>query len=294
MLVIGSSCTLSKLPKIGIIGASGFIGRHLMKAWSERSTVIGTSRAGSNRFAPLDLNEKNWDLQSFKALDWVLVLAARSRIVDCETHPATAWTVNCDHTVILAQRLLEMGLHVAFASTDYVFDGQVGKYTEESPENPIVVYGKTKFRAEQRLRELSDKILIVGLSKVYGLEPGETSLLTEMAQAFQQGQTVRAAFDQILNPIWESDLAKILAFLICNELSGTWHVCGDETLSRLEIAQKVAASFGCPQLVKAISLDELGSPVRPKNTSMSNRKLRGIFPDPMRSLNDTIRSLAHV
>ena len=85
----------------------------------------------------------------------------------CETHPDELALLNVESTRNLAERSLECGTRVVYYSSDYVFDGVGGPYTEEDEPSPINVYGRTKLEAENLLRTSCPDALIIRTTAVF-------------------------------------------------------------------------------------------------------------------------------
>lgn len=256
--------------KFIIIGSQGFIGHHLVKAFQPKLYT-------SHRNAPYQLNLKNPNLRllPIKNQSHVIIAAGCANINDCEMHPQETHAINVTGTLNLVKQSIEMGLYPILFSTDYVFDGKSGDYTEFSPTCPINAYGRQKEELEKRIDEISNgNHLILRLSKIYSTTNGDASLIDEMMQAFMQKKVVRAATDQIFCPLHIEDLIIILKRLIKNNISGLMNVAGKEKVNRYQIASMVGETLNAStNLIIPISLDAIEGSPRPKNTSLCCEKL---------------------
>ena len=108
------------------------------------------------------------------------------------------------------------------------------------------------------------------LSKIFGLERDDGTMLDEMARTLACGERVRAARDQVFSPLWIGDLVAAVLALQEVDADGVFNLCSPVAWSRLEIARVLAEELGAdPGQVEEISLDDLGeSYERPKDTSM--------------------------
>ena len=282
-----------------MIGATGFIGRHFYKTFKGfYDDIIGTTRDPKNvSYAYLDLRRP--DYKGLKLAETghkaAVLLAAESNVGRCEQYPRNSNAVNVLGMKQVIDGLVEEGMLPIFLSTDYVFDGVKGDYTEEDPTEPTTLYGKQKLEIEHYLKEKAgDEYLILRLSKIFSLEKGNGILLDEMAALFHEDHPVMAAYDQCFNPLHIGDLIRALLYLLDNDLRGTWHICGDQAMPRYEMAKALAAAMGKPEsLVQRISLDQLGSkPARPKNTSMNNARFRAVYTPDMVTIEDYIKRIA--
>lgn len=290
---------MSTPPPTVIIGAKGFIGSALWNAYHEADRGCrGTARR------PDATDLFHYDLvqappQQLDRLDEhireAVIMAAVSRINACEADPAGTRRINVDGIVNCVTWLWQRGIRPLFISTDYVFDGRDGAYREDDPTNPITEYGRQKRAAEEAVLAITEgRGTVLRLSKIYSAQAGDGSLLDEMTAALARGAVVRAAVDQTFCPLFRDDLIAMIRAIQVAGTTGVLHVCGDEAVSRYQLAQRVAARFGADAaLVEPICLDDLpAGPIRPKNTSMCNQRLRAIYRDPLTPMETVIDQLA--
>lgn len=286
-------------PPTVIIGAKGFIGSALWNTYHKASPLHrGTTRRENDEgLLVYDLDQTT--PQQLDQLDDTItdavIMAAVSRINACEEDPDGSYRINVTGIKNCVHHLWRRSIRPIFISTDYVFDGRQGNYEENDPTHPITEYGRQKRAAEELVLEISQGTgCVLRLSKIYSSQAGDGSLLDEMVACFAQGKVVRAAVDQRFCPLFRGDLIAMIQTLQVAEASGIFHVCGDESVSRFQLAQRVAARCGAdPALVEPISLDDLRTgPVRPKNTSMRNHRLRTVFQEPLTSMDQIVDQLA--
>jgi dTDP-4-dehydrorhamnose reductase len=129
---------------------------------------------------------------------------------------------------------------VVFLSTDLVFDGAKGGYTEDDAVHPLSVYAETKVEAESLVRT-HPRHLIVRTSLNYGHTAGANRSFNEdMARAWEAGKLLSLFTDEFRCPIPASVTARALWELLDQEIVGTFHLAGAERLSRWEIGNLLA------------------------------------------------------
>jgi dTDP-4-dehydrorhamnose reductase len=205
-----------------------------------------------------------------------LIFAAITKIDRCEAEKDLTRKINVGGTLELIKQLVSEGIKPIFFSSDYVFDGISGNYADDAPTNPITEYGRQKAEVEARIDEITKgNYLIVRLSKVFSLNKGDGSLLDEMASALANGDTIRAAYDQIFCPTLISDVISAVAYLQSKGITGIINVCSQESWSRYDLAVLLAEKMGIERSrISKVSLDEIGFKAnRPKNTSMIPKRL---------------------
>ena len=275
--------------KLIVIGSKGFIGKHLT---ASLNPAIYTHHKGSPYL--IDLNTPNLKTLPLSTETHAVIAAGCTNINDCNNHPEKNYAINVAGTLRIAKQCTELGLCPILFSTDYVFDGEEGGYTESSPTSPINAYGKQKAELEEGIHDATGgNYLMLRLSKIYSTSIGDDSLLDEMMQTLIQGRTVRAATDQVFCPLHIDDLVAIIQELIDQRITGLINIGGDETLSRYSLALEACENLNISRTcIEPISLDELEGPPRPKKTALNCQKLYETVSIEPRSLRKAISILA--
>lgn len=206
----------------------------------------------------------------------VIHCAALSRSPECEADPALARKLNVEVTALLA----ELAAEIPFISlsSDLVFDGHDGHYSETAPVNPLSVYAETKVAAEQILLA-NPKHTIIRTSLNGGTSPtGNRGFNEQMRRAWQVGQTLKLFTDEFRSPISAAVTARAIWELAVLNQPGLYHVAGSERLSRWQIGQLLAAR--CPELQPKIvpgSLKEYAGAPRAPDTSLNCAKAQKLL-----------------
>jgi len=277
--------------KLVIIGSQGFIGKRL--------TVSMNPAIFTNyKEAPYLLDLRSPDLKALplSTETHVIIAAGCANINECDKNPEKTYAINVTGTLELAKQCREMGLCPILFSTDYVFNGEKGGYTESSSTCPINAYGKQKAELESRIHDVtSGNYLMLRLSKIYSTFAGDNSLLDEMMHNLTQEKAIRAAIDQEFCPLHVDDLVTITQELIDQNITGLINIGGQETLSRYALALKVCEALNISTtLVKPITLDELKGSTRPKKTTLNCKKLYETITMKTQTLQDSISKLATI
>ena len=145
------------MKKILITGISGFIGNYLHEYRPRNIQVTGTYFNNKTELPGIDLVQLDlaqvdeFISQNEQNFDAVIHCAAEASLAECEKYPEKAFLLNSYATEKLAQWSEEQKGKFIFLSTDIVFDGEKGDYTEKDIPLPINIYGKSKFKAEKRI-----------------------------------------------------------------------------------------------------------------------------------------------
>jgi dTDP-4-dehydrorhamnose reductase len=167
-----------------------------------------------------------------------------------------------------------------FLSTDLVFDGRKGDYTENDAVNPLSVYAETKARAEEIV--LANPLhTVVRLALNTGISPtGARSFTEEMRRAAARGERLSLFTDEWRTPLPAVVTARVLWELLAGtHPPGLYHLGGGERLSRWEIGQLVARRW--PALagnIQPASLRDFTGPPRPADTSLNCAKIQAHLP----------------
>lgn len=129
--------------------------------------------------------------------------------------------VNVEGTENIANVCKELDIPMMYFSTDYVFDGQGDTpWDEYSDRKPLNIYGQTKYEGELAVEKLQ-KHFIIRIAWVFGVN-GNNFIKTMLRLGKERG-AVSVVNDQIGNPTYTYDLAKLVVDMIQTDRYGTYH-----------------------------------------------------------------------
>jgi dTDP-4-dehydrorhamnose reductase len=167
-----------------------------------------------------------------------------------------------------------------YTSTDMVYDGQHGNYSEDDPPSPISFYAKTKMEAEKYV--LASNLLVFRIALNYGISPPDRpSYFNQTYQKLLEGEPVILFEDEIRSILYTPDLAPLLIKGFENQITGLYHVGGPLAISRFAFGQELCKQMGIgEELLVASKLkgDERFAD-KPPDLSLNINKLRDTFPD---------------
>lgn len=225
--------------RILVLGGSSFVGRHL-------AARLGPARALWTYCRRPQPGGVYFDDVSMRLLDIIgepeafshaVILLGETKPDSCAQDPRRSQAVNVDGIIRLLQELRRWAITPVFASSEFVFDGTRGGYTEDDPPRPILTYGRQKLQVEQHLQEGGGAWAVVRLAKVVGAERGDGTLFSSWLEAIERGQTIRCAFDQIFSPIYVGDVVEAILRLIERDARGLFHAAGPRPFSRLQLLE---------------------------------------------------------
>jgi dTDP-4-dehydrorhamnose reductase len=263
-----------------IIGASGFIGRELLRVLGPKRAV-GTynthSFSGGLHFdaCTMRLSKLPIDLKGY--FTHGVILISNPLIDDCAREPQRSWDMNVRATIDIVEELRAAGIVPVFASSDAVFDGNTGGYGEDAPLSPIVTYGRHKAVVEWYLRTLPQPWMIARMSKTISTGAGRRSLIGGWMDDLHAGRPLRCARDQRFSPGDVTDVAKALVTLAERGETGVFNLGGPHPLSRFELLEilvrHIRAYTPLQTDITACSIHDFGfAERRPLDTSLDSRK----------------------
>lgn len=240
--------------RVAVTGANGLLGGEAIAQLAGRHEVLGLDlgpcrhAAGPFAWVAADLGDERSveaALRDFRA-EAVLHAGAATDVDGCERDPALAWRVNVGGTVQVARACAALGARLVAVSTDYVFDGKGGPYSEEDLPNPVGAYARTKRCGEEAALLLAPDSAVARVAVVYSGRPGaRPTFATQVVEKLSRGEKVHAFFDQFTTTtLAASGAAMCLELLLETGYRGVLHVSDATVLDRVDFAQRVARRFG--------------------------------------------------
>ncbi|HJM48082.1 MAG TPA: SDR family oxidoreductase [Candidatus Marinimicrobia bacterium] len=269
------------MKRILVTGASGQLGRAFIRKTIGKYIVLGTGRKYFD-FCPFkkgDITDRNFIKQTVDGYmpDAIVHFAAMTGVDECEQNHSEAESIN---TASVEQILNEFSGYFIFISTDYVFDGKDGPYSEKEKTNPINVYGKTKLEAESIIRSHSQKWLILRTNVLFDYTDWTTaSFVNWVVSSLRNRKSISVVLDQFNNPIWTDHLAQIIYSLMEIDATGLYHSGGIDYISRYDFALMIAKKFKLDSsLVSPITTKALNQrALRPLKGGLRTEKITDDF-----------------
>jgi dTDP-4-dehydrorhamnose reductase len=264
--------------KVLVTGASGLLGSNLSWRYAYNSECTGwyASRPitiPSVSTERIDLTDHDSVAKALDRIqpDLIVHTAAATDVEWCEQNPENAKAINEDATISLAHKAEEHGAKFVYTSTDSVFDGKTGNYTENDAPAPLNVYARGKVRTEREVAKACPSALIIR-SYFYGHSPsGTRSLLEWVIARVLVSDNVPGFTDSYFSPIGVRDFADALDAVLAINTTGLLHLGSRDSVSKYEFARMVMEAYECDMtLLRPIKVDDLGLKAdRPRNTSLN-------------------------
>ncbi len=186
-------------------------------------------------------------------------------------------------------RLAELAAEIPFFffSTDLVFDGEKGNYTETDPINPLSVYAETKAEAEKVVLK-NPRHTVLRTSLNCGASPsGKRSFNEEWRLTLEAGKTMKLFTDEFRCPIPVDETVRAVWEMAAQEQPGLYHLAGAERLSRWAMGQLFAQRWpGWGERMQPVSRKDYDGAPRPPDTSMDSSKIQKLLSFPLPKLSE--------
>lgn len=266
--------------KILLTGASGMLGKEFLKLLSSDFLIYTIGRNSiktSKNHYSIDITDEDYLKKVLDLINPEIIIhcAANVNLNDCESNYENAYNLHVNSTKVLASHSkVDKFIYI---STDSVFDGTKGNYTEEDTVNPLNYYSQTKFLGEEIVLRFAQnpyiiRTNIIGFSSILG-----NSFFEWGFNELKKSVNIKGFNDVFFNPLYTKDLAyKVNELLLLNIPKGIYNFSSSTTISKhqflIEIAKKNNFDIN---LIQSISIDEMNLGIkRPKNTTLNNDKAR--------------------
>lgn len=267
-----------------VFGASGQLGVELCAELGRRGYEIkGYART------QIDISNGEQVERALAEFDPYAVFnaAAYNQVDVAEREPLAAFEANALAVRNLALACRQSDARLVHFSTDYVFDGTLGKsYTERDAVHPLGAYAVSKLAGELYAQAYLDRPLIVRTSGVFG--PGGRNTARGnfpelMLRLASEGKPIRVVEDHVASPTFAPLLAARSIEMLERDLDGVFHCGGGEPVSWFEYARLIFEKAGVTADLKPTNEREYRTAARrPKFSALENARMRecGVTPMP--------------
>lgn len=244
------------MKKILVTGSNGLLGQKLIEKLVQNTKfeIIATAKGinrlpfkSGYRYLPLDITvEKEIsDLFEIEKPDVVIHTAAMTNVDLCETKKEECWQLNVIAVEYLIKACQTSNSFLIHLSTDFIFDGLSGPYTEEEVANPLSFYGWSKYAAEKLIINSSIKWAIARTVLVYGIahDMSRSNIILWVKNSLETGKSIKVVNDQWRTPTLAEDLADGCILIAEKEAEGIFNISGKDLLSPFQMATMTADFF---------------------------------------------------
>lgn len=291
------------MKKILILGSTGQLGKAATDILGKNSDYeVSVSGRGANPPSPLSdkvgteqnpsrpplVNGRSFEfdlatddlaltLGDYKP-DVILLAAAFTHVDGCELDPKKSYIVNVEGVKKVTDYCKKFGVKLVFFSTDYIFDGENGPYSESDKPNPLNVYGLHKLEAENYIRENLVNYLILRVAWLADTKYDDKNFVAQVLRKMKNGEILKISDDQFGNPSLTRNVVENIGVLIDQRITGIFNLCGKEMIDRFNYSKKIAKTFNFDEnLVMAAKPGDYVVPAkRPTKAGMKVDKIEKI------------------
>ncbi len=275
--------------KILVIGSNGMLGQRFVEHVNnlEKYKLITASFEEKSFFDfaeyyTIDISNEIDVKKLIKqtAPNYIVNTAAYTNVDKSEIEKEAAKGINVLGVKFIAEAAKEIGAHFIHISTDYVFNGNDGPYSEDDLTDPVGYYGLTKLNGEKEIQTILDNYSILRTNVLYGpAKFGRPDFVKWVYTSLKENKQIKIVTDQINNPTYIDDLVSAIYLCITKKVYGIYHIGGKEFFNRYEFTKKIADFFALDKgLIIPIKTDELNQTAkRPLKSGLITKKAETDF-----------------
>ncbi|MBT6808133.1 MAG: SDR family oxidoreductase [Flavobacteriales bacterium] len=242
--------------KVLITGSNGLLGQKLLhKLRKDTSVELIATSIGDNRvsekegykYLSLDITSKSVveNIIFSEKPDVIINTAAMTNVDACEDNKQECDALNVDAVKYLSDCSIEINAHLVHISTDFIFDGENGPYSEDDIPNPLSYYGLSKLKSETLLLESSCKWTVLRTIIVFGVAEklSKGNIVLWAKGALEKGEPLNIIDDQFRAPTLAEDLADACILSFKKEKYGIYNASGKDIMSIYEIVERIAKHY---------------------------------------------------
>ena len=267
------------MQRVLILGSKGSLGGQLMKLYPE---AVGWDREDIDVLDYPSLRAKVGSLGFIP--DAIVNCVAFNDVDGAEDRPDRAFALNADYVGQLAGCAKDMGVPLVHYSTNYVFDGVQGEYTEVDAPAPLSVYGRSKLRGEQLAAASGAWCYLVRTAVIFGpkgaSDLSKKSFVDIMLDLSAKRDTLQVVSDEINSLTYAPDLAAGTRQLLgALPPPGIYHLANSGGASWFDLAREVFRIAGRNTAVLPVPSSHFPrKAARPPRAILLNTKLPPLRP----------------
>jgi dTDP-4-dehydrorhamnose reductase len=276
--------------KVAVFGSLGQLGVELSAELARRDyEVRAFERAALDICDPAKVEEALADFKPFAVFN----AAAYNQVDLAEREPLAAFQSNALGVRNLAVGCKRIDARLIHFSTDYVFDGALGRpYIETDATHPLGAYAVSKLAGELYCQAYLDRPIIVRTSAVFGPAGRHTArgnFLEMMLRLAREGKPIRVVEDYFASPTYAPALASRAIDLLERDLEGVFHIGGGQPISWFEFARMIFEKAGVtPDLTPTNAAEYRTAAARPPYSALENARMRQHNVTPMPDLTKAV------
>ena len=241
--------------RILITGSNGLLGQKLVSCFRDKYDVLATSIGPCRIQSQVGFQYQSLDVTNESEVnnlvvrfspDFIVNAAALTDVDRCEVDIQLCNDLNVNAVNYLAHACKKIDAYLVHISTDFIFDGASGPYSEGDPPNPLNHYGLSKLRSEELLAKNICDYSVLRTIILYGIADNmnRNNIVLWARESLKSGKSLNIIDDQFRSPTLAEDLAHACMLVVERRAQGIFHVSGKEIMSIFEMIEEMARFYG--------------------------------------------------
>ena len=289
------------MSNIFLTGGSGLLGLNFYYQLKKKHKIFlnfHKKKIAKINFNKLDLNNYT-QVKKFlikNKIEYFIHTAAITDIEKCERNKKLTKFINVEMSELLARVCKDINIKFVFISSDQLFDGKKNFYKENDKILPLNYYSRSKTLAEKKILKINKYSLIVR-TNFFGFGPKYRRSFSDwIIDSLKEKKKINIFKDVYFNPISINFLNNTLITLLKKNMFGIVNFSSDQKISKYEFALKIAKKFNLnSKLILPVSYLSIKKKLklvsRPKNMTLSNKKLKNVLNTKYIDIDKMIKSL---
>ena len=266
---------------IWLIGNRGMLGSDVSRELVSR----GLTTIGSDQEIDITDPAVIREFARGRGIRWIVNCAAYTAVDRAEKEPEAAFALNAEGVGNIAELAESIGARLLHISTDYVFNGHgTTPYMEDSPVNPVGVYGRSKSSGEKLALDRCSQVYILRTAWLYG--PNGGNFVFTMLKLMKERDVLKVVDDQVGSPTYTAHLAEAITSIVqadgkdygiyhfTNQGQTTWFEFAKE-IYKLRLERGIVTK---PCTIEGCATQEFPTKAkRPEYSLLSKEKIKRVF-----------------
>lgn len=163
----------------------------------------------------------------------------------CEKNKQYAWDLNVKFTENMIKTAKISESKLIQISSEWIYDGKKGPYSENDTASPLSQYGRTVLAAENLCKSSTADYAVLRVTDVYGISHyDKTDFVSKIIAKYEKNSKAEYADDEFSNPIQSDQVALAVMYIMDRNKSGFYNLGGSDWISKLQAAHIIADVFG--------------------------------------------------
>lgn len=262
--------------RVLVTGSNGLLGQKLTNIYAGLAGIHYMATAtGENRhplkegykYRQMDITDRIQVMEVINEFrpDCIIHTAAMTNVDTCEIDHQGCDLLNVTAVEYMVEAANAVNAHLIHISTDFIFDGTAGPYSETDSPNPLSYYGHSKLKSEQIVQQNAKSWAILRTVLVYGLvhDMSRTNIVLWAKSALEEKRKISVVDDQFRTPTLAEDLAIGCRLAEQKSAQGIFNISGKDLMSIYELVERVAQRYHLNMdQVSRVKSDTLNQPAK--------------------------------